>query len=90
MLLVSVVGCHYLQVFGAVWNGQRCACMDHLCSPLSLVFVLRDPNYGVLKLAQLLSVIDKTMAELTKYCENTETNSSEPYWTDNNSIEYKG
>ena len=67
MLLVSVVGCHYLQVFGAVWNGQRCVCIDPLCSTISLVFVPCDPNNGVPKLARLLSVINKTMGELTKY-----------------------
>ena len=94
MLLVSVVGCHYIQVFGAVWNGQRCACIDPLCSPLSLVFVPRDPNNGVSKLAQLLSVIDKTMGELTNYYDkpikNRETNSRGPYWTDDGRLEYKG
>lgn len=37
MLLVSVVGCHYLQVFGAVWNGSR-VCVDPLSDP-----VPRDP-----------------------------------------------
>ncbi len=59
MLLVSVVGCHYFQVFGAVWNGERCVCVDPLGSPASLLFVPRDPHNGVLKLARLLSMIDK-------------------------------
>ena len=67
MLLVSVVGCHYLQVFGAVWNGHRCVCIDPLCSTISLVFVPCDPNNGVSKLVRLLSVINKMMGELTKY-----------------------
>ena len=94
MLLVSVVGCHYFQVFGAVWNGDRCVCIDPLCSPISLLFVPRDPINGVSKLARLLSVIDKTMGELTKYYNKPVTerdaDSRGPYWTDNGHLEYKG
>ena len=51
-----------------------------LCSPVSLLFVPRDPNYGVSKLAHLLSVLDKTMGD----------DSRGPYWTDNGRLEYKG
>ena len=58
--LGSVVGCHYLQVFGAVWNGAKCVCIDPLCSPFSMLFVPCDPNHSVSKLARLLYVIDKT------------------------------
>lgn len=39
MLLVNVVGCHHLQVFGATWNGERCMCVDPLYPPISLLFV---------------------------------------------------
>ena len=92
MLLVSVVGCHYLQVFGAVWNGERCMCVDPLCSPISLLFVPRVPNNGVSKLAQLLSVIDKTMGELKEYYDKPmvegETDIRGPYWTGNGHLEY--
>ena len=95
MLLVSVVGCHYLQVFGAVWNGQRCVWIDPLCSPISLVFVPRDPNNGMSKLARLLSVTNKMIGELTKYHDKpiddreTETDNRGPYWTDNNRLQNK-
>ena len=64
MLLANVVGCHHLQVFGVTWNGGRCMCVDPLYSPVSLLFVPRDPVKGVSKLARLLSVMDKTMNEL--------------------------
>ena len=53
MLLVSVVGCHYLQVFGAAWDREKRACVDPLSSPVSLLFVPRDPSYGVTKVAKV-------------------------------------
>ena len=56
MLLVTVVGCFYFQVFGAVWNGGV-ACIDPLCSPVSLLFVPRDPSNSVANLARVLSAI---------------------------------
>ena len=58
MLLATVVGCHYFQVFGAVWNGSV-VCIDPLCSPVSFLFVPRDPNHGVSKTARLLSAVIK-------------------------------
>ena len=82
VLLVNIVGCHYLQVFGAVWNGERCACFDSFCSPVSLLFVPCDPNSGVSKLARLLSVLDKTMGELENYFSSereTNTDRKGPY-----------
>jgi serine/threonine protein kinase len=94
MLLVNVVGCHHLQVFGATWNGERCMCVDPLYPPISLLFVPRDPAKGVSKLAKLLSVIDKTMNELVveyyhKPIEERERYNRGPYWTDNGHLEYE-
>ena len=66
MLLVNVVGCHYIQVFGASWNGGE-ACIDPLCSPLSLLYVPRDPVGGVAKMARLLSAYCSTVSELQQY-----------------------
>ena len=65
MLLATVVGCHHFQVFGAAWNGSV-VCIDPLCSPVSLLFVSRDPNHGVSKtaLARLLSAMCFTVDEL--------------------------
>ena len=92
MLLGSVVGCHYLQVFGAVWNGERCVCVDPLGSPASLLFVPRDPHNGVLKLARLLSMIDKISHGLMEYYnkpdEERRTNKRGPYWTDDGHLTY--
>ena len=33
MLLATVVGCHYFQVFGAAWDGSS-LCVDPLCPPV--------------------------------------------------------
>ncbi len=92
MLLVSVVGCHYFQVFGAVWNGEKCVCVDPLGSPASLLFVPRDPHNGVLKLARLLSMIDKISHGLTEYYNKPDeerlANTRGPYWTDDGHLEY--
>ncbi len=66
MLLVSVIGCHYFQVFGAVWNGGE-VCVDPLCSPASLLFVPRDPLGGVAKLGRIISALKETIHELQTY-----------------------
>ena len=53
MLLVSLVGCHYFQVFGAVWYREE-VCIDPLCSPASLLLVPRDPLRGIAKFARII------------------------------------
>lgn len=56
LLLVTIVGCHYLQVFGAVWYGDH-VCCDPLSPPVSLLFVPNDPLYGIEKAACVFSAI---------------------------------
>ena len=53
MLLVSLVGPYYFQVFGAVWNGGE-VCVDPLSDPVSLLSVPRDPRFAVEKFACFL------------------------------------
>ena len=65
MLLVSVVGIHYLQVFGAAWNKAK-VCVDPLSEPVSLFFVQYDPLYGVSEVARVLSAVASTIEELNK------------------------
>ena len=69
MLLVSVVGPHYFQVFGAVWNGAK-VCVDPLSDPVSLLFVRRDPRHGVSKVARVLAAIASTIDGLKQYYSN--------------------
>ncbi len=93
MLLVSVIGCHYLQVFGAAWDGDY-ACVDPLSDPVSLLYVPQGPKHGVLKVARLLSSMDKTIRELSKYYVNLKSEDKRtgfirgPYWNDNGNLDY--
>ena len=66
MLLVTVVGPHYFQVFGAVWY-KEFVCVDPLCDPVSLLFVRRDPRYGICKVAQVLAALHATVDDLKQY-----------------------
>ena len=66
MLLLTVIGCHFLQVFGAAWNGGT-ICLDPLCSPASLLYVPRDPRVQVARTARVLAAIASTVDELKKY-----------------------
>ncbi|MCG8622463.1 MAG: hypothetical protein MJE68_10770 [Proteobacteria bacterium] len=59
-------------------------CVDPLYSPVSLLFVSRDPVKGVSKLARLLSAMDKTMNKLVveyyhKPIEERERDNRGPY-----------
>ncbi len=79
MLLASIVGCHYFQVFGAVWNGNH-ICVDPLCEPVSLLPVPRDPKYGAEKLAHVLAAICSTADELEKYYSEPDKEYRGPYY----------
>ena len=84
MLLVSLIGCHYFQVFGAVWNRDK-VCIDPLCSPASLLLVPRDPLHGIAKFARIISALKRTVLELGRYYENAlvserRINSEGPYF----------
>ena len=82
MLLVSVVGCHYLQVFGAAWDGDKRVCVDPLSSPVSLLFVPRDPNHGVSKVAKLLFAMNRAISDLrSHYATSVPMVNNGPYWT---------
>ena len=91
MLLVTVVGCHFLQGFGAAWNGGM-VCHDPLCSPVSLLFVPCDPNHAVSKPAHVLAALHSTVEKLKEYyshplMERTILNKG-PYFN-LNGLEYK-
>ena len=79
MLLVNVVGCHYLQVFGAVWNGDH-VCVDPLCPPVSLLFVPRDPICGAARMARVLAAIKSTLSKLVQYHRCPDEFNKGPYW----------
>lgn len=85
MILISLVGCHYLQVFGAAWNGGN-ICMDPLCSPVSLLFVPHDPINGICKVATVLDATVNTLKELKQHLSSQSVQSvkcSGPYYLEN-------
>ena len=63
MLLAIIVGCHYFQVFGAVWNGNK-VCVDPLSGPVSLLPVPNDPRHGHEEVARVLSSLSCTVDDL--------------------------
>ncbi len=75
MLLINVTGPHYMQVFGALWNGSK-VCVDPMTSPVSLLYVRRDPIYGVRNVAKVLQAIDDAIPKLEEYY-NTEDKKSQ-------------
>jgi len=88
MLLVTVIGCHYLQVFGATWNGSE-ICVNPLCSLVSLLFVPRDPINGVAKVACVLIALDHAIQCLMDLYNSPEEQISKgPYFKDNGKLKY--
>ena len=79
MLLVSVVGCHYFQVFGAVWNGCH-ICVDPLSEPISLLPVPRDPNCGVEVVARVLAALSSTLDALIEFYSDRDDVEKGPYF----------
>ena len=64
--LVTVVGCHYLQVFGAIWHNAS-VCVDPLMEPISLLAVPHDPLKGTASLARVFASLEKAHDNLVKY-----------------------
>ncbi len=54
-------------MFGAAWNGASGLCVDPLWSPVSLLFVPRDPTGGVVKMARVFAAIDAAFLKLEEY-----------------------
>ena len=88
MFLVSVVGCHYLKVFGAAWNGDS-VCVDLLCSPLSLLYVPHDPNNGIKKVAHLFHALATAVDKLKNEYDKDMMQRTGPYFKMYNNIELK-
>lgn len=80
MLLISVVGPDYFQVFGATWNGDR-VCVDPLTEPLSLLYVPHRTD-AIEKVARVLHAMDVTVKELSTQ------SSVHPYFTFNSRLKY--
>ena len=90
MLLVAIIGAHYLQVFGSVWNGSK-VCVDPLTRPLSLLFVPRDLDLdcGVAGIAQVFAAIDSAILRLEAYYKTPDYGAKGPYYSCD-TIDYRG
>ena len=67
MLLLSMVGSHCCQVFGAVFGCDNELLVDPLCDPISLLDVWDDPFDGESKVARLLHTLAAVLPLLADY-----------------------
>lgn len=79
MLMVSIVGPDYFQIFGAAWKGSR-ICVDPLTDPLSLLHVPNRPD-AIDKVARVLYAMDVTVKKMKE-------TSLHPYFNFNSKLEY--
>ena len=49
--------------YQVAWNGDN-VCVDPLCSPLSLLYVVHDLNNGVMKVARLFRALATAVGKL--------------------------
>ena len=64
LLLISLVGCEYFQVFGAAWCDT--VCIDPLMEPLSLLYVPNRTN-TIEKVARVLSAVSIIVSKLGEW-----------------------
>ena len=74
MLLLSMVGSHYCQVFEAVFGHDNQLLVDPLCDPISLLDVRDDPLDGESKVARLLHTLNAILPLLADYYHNAAVN----------------
>ena len=82
MLLISGVGAHYHQVFGAVFGHHHEVLVDPLCDPMSLLDVRDNPLDGESKVARFLSTLSGILPQLKQYYHNYDAavNNCVPYY----------
>ena len=91
MILITIVGCHFFQVFGAVFGPDDKILVDPLCDAISLLNVPHDPLHLDLKFASLLYSLKRTFAKLKRYYETLSASSScpcVPYYNNDSTLEY--
>ena len=90
MLLITMVGCHYFQVFGAVFGPENEVLVDPLCDSISLLSVSDDPLHLDSKFAYLLYSLRWLIAKLKNYYESIPAASRVrvPYYDMDGKIKY--
>ena len=84
MLLISMVGCHYFQVFGAVFGPNNDVLCDPLSDAISLLNVPIDPVGIESRFARLLYTIKRTISRLESYYGMPHTTIRAPYYNQKN------
>ena len=77
ILLVTIAGCDYFQVFGAVWNGRDKLCIDPLTPPMSLVLIPYESRKNIVQVARALSALETSIRPLADF---ETTNQDGPYF----------
>jgi len=88
MFLISIVGCNFLQVFGAIHHGERDeVLLDPLCDPVSLLHVPDDLLHGEVKVARVLEAIAGAKSELAEYYAEPHSG-VQPYYNCDGNLQY--
>lgn len=83
MLLLTIAGCEYFQVFGAVWWSDG-ICVDPLTDPLSLLFVPDRAEKDSEKVARVLHAMERTIVRLPDA-----KSDRKPYFSYGGQLEYE-
>ena len=87
LLLTTLVGPDYFQVFGSAWNGEF-LCVDPLMAPISLLHVPHRRN-DIEKVARVLHAMFVTAKKLGELgTEASSTSTSTPYFDWNSQLRY--
>lgn len=87
VLLISIAGCHYFQVFGAVFGPNNDVLYDPLSDATSLLNVAHDPLGIESKFARLLYSIRSTIDRLEEYYTSSRTSCIRaPYYNQKNIV----
>ena len=87
MFLISIVGCNFLQVFGAVHGERDEVLLDPLCDPVSLLHVPDDLLHGEVKVARVLEAIAGAKSELAEYYAERHSG-VQPYYNCDGNLKY--
>lgn len=94
MLLISIVGCSYMQAFGGYRNERNEPCIDAISSPLSLMYSCSDQFRNVELVACFFQAAYNVIEALKSYYRITLEKSyiprgGWPYFNYNNAVDYR-
>jgi len=87
MFLISIAGCNFLQVFGAIHGEHDEVLLDPLCDPVSLLHVPDDLLQGEVEVAHVLEAIAGAKSELAEYYAEPHSG-VQPYYNCDGNLQY--